>query len=90
MSNTPEIWSDASTADLAVILVDARQNYPDANAATAIWCICQAFAIVLAVNKMDLVNYDQAVFDQIVADYGTFATKIGIKDFRQFHFGVGR
>ncbi|MED5565369.1 MAG: adenylyl-sulfate kinase, partial [Pseudomonadota bacterium] len=37
--------------------------------------------IVLAVNKMDLVNYDQAVFDQIVADYKAFATKIGIKDF---------
>ena len=37
--------------------------------------------IVLAVNKMDLVNYDQSVFDQIVADYGAFAAKIGIEDF---------
>jgi bifunctional enzyme CysN/CysC len=35
----------------------------------------------LAVNKMDLVDYDQSVFDQIVADYSEFAKKIGITDF---------
>jgi len=37
--------------------------------------------IVLAVNKMDLVNYDQAVFEKIVADYAEFARGIGIDDF---------
>lgn len=37
--------------------------------------------IVLAANKMDLVDYDQAIFDRIVADYRAFATSIGIERF---------
>ena len=36
---------------------------------------------MLAVNKMDLVGYDQAAFDEIVADYRAFADSIGIGDF---------
>jgi bifunctional enzyme CysN/CysC len=54
---------------------------------------------VLAVNKMDLVGYDQAVFDAIVEDYRAFASEIGITSFhrnpdlglqgRQYHGAVG-
>ena len=79
---TRNMVTGASTADLAVILVDARQGVLTQTRRHSylvhLLGICH---IVLAVNKMDLVDYDQAVFDQIVADYEAFAGKIGIKDF---------
>ena len=79
---TRNMVTGASTADLAVILVDARQGVlTQTRRHSYLVHLLGIRYIVLAVNKMDLVNYDQAVFDQIVADYGTFATKIGIKDF---------
>ena len=79
---TRNMVTGASTADLAVILVDARQGVlTQTRRHSYLVHLLGIRHIVLAVNKMDLVNYDQAVFDQIVADYGTFATKIGIKDF---------
>ena len=79
---TRNMVTGASTADLAVILVDARQGIlTQTRRHSYLVHLLGIRHIVLAVNKMDLVNYDQAVFDQIVADYGTFATKIGIKDF---------
>jgi bifunctional enzyme CysN/CysC len=79
---TRNMVTGASTADLAVILVDARQGVlTQTRRHSYLVHLLGIRQIVLAVNKMDLVNYDQAVFDQIVADYGTFATKIGIKDF---------
>ena len=79
---TRNMVTGASTADLAVILVDARQGVlTQTRRHSYLVHLLGIRQIVLAVNKMDLVNYDQAVFDQIVADYGTFANKIGIKDF---------
>ena len=79
---TRNMVTGASTADLAVILVDARQGIlTQTRRHSYLVHLLGIRHIVLAVNKMDLVNYDQAVFDQIVADYGTFATKIGIKYF---------
>ncbi|MEC8099240.1 MAG: GTP-binding protein, partial [Pseudomonadota bacterium] len=79
---TRNMVTGASTADLAVILVDARQGVlTQTRRHSYLVHLLGIRHIVLAINKMDLVNYDQAVFDQIVADYGTFATKIGIKDF---------
>ena len=79
---TRNMVTGASTADLAVILVDARQGVlTQTRRHSYLVHLLGIRHIVLAVNKMDLVNYDQAVFDQIVADYEAFATKIGIKDF---------
>ena len=79
---TRNMVTGASTADLAVILVDARQGVlTQTRRHSYLVHLLGIKRIVLAVNKMDLVNYDQAVFDQIVADYEAFATKIGIEDF---------
>ena len=80
---TRNMVTGASTADLAVILVDARQGVlTQTRRHSYLVHLLGIRQIVLAVNKMDLVNYNQAVFDQIVADYGIFATKIGIKNFK--------
>ena len=71
----------ASTADLAVILVDARKGVLVQTRRHSY--LAQLIGIrhfVLAVNKMDLVDYDQGAFDAIVADYRAFAGKIGIED----------
>ncbi|MEC7155031.1 MAG: sulfate adenylyltransferase subunit CysN, partial [Pseudomonadota bacterium] len=79
---TRNMVTGASTADLAVILVDARQGVlTQTRRHSYLVHLLGIRHIVLAVNKMDLVNYDQAIFDQIVTDYEAFATKIGIKDF---------
>ena len=79
---TRNMVTGASTADLAVILVDARQGVlTQTRRHSYLVHLLGIRHIVLAVNKMDLVNYDKAVFDQIVDDYEIFATKIGIKDF---------
>ena len=79
---TRNMVTGASTADLAVILVDARQGVlTQTRRHSYLVHLLGIRHIILAVNKMDLVNYDQSVFDQIVADYGAFAAKIGIEDF---------
>ena len=79
---TRNMVTGASTADLAVILVDARQGVlMQTRRHSYLVHLLGIRHIVLAVNKMDLVNYDQSVFDQIVADYGAFAAKIGIEGF---------
>ena len=79
---TRNMVTGASTADLAVILVDARQGVlTQTRRHSYLVHLLGIRHVVLAVNKMDLVNYDKAVFDQIVDDYEIFATKIGIKDF---------
>ena len=72
----------ASTADLAVILIDARKGVlTQTRRHSYLAHLIGIRNIVLAVNKMDLVGYDQAVFDKIVADYTAFASSIGIDDF---------
>ncbi|MBN8502815.1 MAG: adenylyl-sulfate kinase, partial [Sphingomonadales bacterium] len=79
---TRNMVTGASTADLAVILIDARKGVLVQTRRHSY--LCQLIGIrnvVLAVNKMDLVDYDQAVFDRIVADYADFASSIGIDDF---------
>jgi bifunctional enzyme CysN/CysC len=79
---TRNMVTGASTADLAVILVDARQGIlTQTRRHSYLVHLLGIRHIVLAVNKMDLVDYDQAVFDQIVTDYEAFATKIGIEKF---------
>jgi bifunctional enzyme CysN/CysC len=72
----------ASTADLAVILVDARKGVlTQTRRHSYLAHLIGIRHIVLAVNKMDLVNYDQAIYDAIVAGYGAFAAAIGIQRF---------
>jgi bifunctional enzyme CysN/CysC len=79
---TRNMITGASTADLAVILIDARKGVLVQTRRHSYLChLIGIRNIVLAVNKMDLVDYDQTVFDDIVADYATFAQSIGIERF---------
>ena len=79
---TRNMVTGASTADLAVILIDARKGVlTQTRRHSFLAHLLGIRNIVLAVNKMDLVGYDQAVFDAIVADYRSFASEIGIADF---------
>ncbi|MCP3728931.1 sulfate adenylyltransferase subunit CysN [Sphingomonas sp. MG17] len=79
---TRNMVTGASTADLAVILIDARKGVlTQTRRHSYLAHLIGIRHIVLAVNKMDLVGYDQSVFDGIVADYREFATSIGIDDF---------
>ena len=79
---TRNMVTGASTADLAVILVDARKGILTQTRRHS-WLahLIGIRHLVLAVNKMDLVGYSQADFDAIVADYAAFAKGIGIEGF---------
>jgi bifunctional enzyme CysN/CysC len=79
---TRNMVTGASTADLAVILVDARKGVlVQTRRHSYITHLLGIKHLVLAVNKMDLVDYDQATFDAIVEDYRAFAETIGIEYF---------
>jgi bifunctional enzyme CysN/CysC len=78
---TRNMVTGASTADLAVILVDARKGILTQTRRHSFLASLMGIRhVVLAVNKMDLVGYDQSVFDAIVADYAAFAAQVGLKD----------
>ena len=71
---TRNMVTGASTADLAIILIDARLGVIEQTMRHSyLASLLRIGNIVLAVNKMDLVNFDQAVFDKIVSEYMTFA-----------------
>ncbi|RYD68493.1 MAG: sulfate adenylyltransferase subunit CysN [Sphingomonadales bacterium] len=79
---TRNMVTGASTADLAVILIDARKGVlTQTRRHSFLAHLIGIRHIVLAVNKMDLVGYDRATFDAIVADYRAFADSIGITAF---------
>ncbi|MEO7205710.1 MAG: sulfate adenylyltransferase subunit CysN [Steroidobacteraceae bacterium] len=79
---TRNMVTGASTANLAVILVDARKGVlTQTRRHSYLTHLLGIKSVVLAVNKMDLVNYAQATFDAIVADYRLFADGIGIQGF---------
>src|SRR6201996_9598637 len=79
---TRNMVTGASTADLAVILIDARKGVlTQTRRHSYLVSLLGIRNIVLAVNKMDLIEYDQKRFDEIVADYRAFAAQIGITDF---------
>ena len=79
---TRNMVTGASTADLAVILIDARKGVlVQTRRHSYLAKLLGIRNIVLAVNKMDLIDYDQAKYDAILADYTDFATSIGITDF---------
>ena len=79
---TRNMVTGASTADLAVILIDARKGVlTQTRRHSYLAHLIGIKNLVLAVNKMDLIGYDQAKYDAIVADYRAFATSIGIGEF---------
>ncbi|WP_294391789.1 sulfate adenylyltransferase subunit CysN [uncultured Sphingomonas sp.] len=79
---TRNMVTGASTADLAVILVDARKGVlTQTRRHTYLAHLIGIRNLVLAVNKMDLIDYDQGRYDAIVADYAAFARSIGIEAF---------
>jgi bifunctional enzyme CysN/CysC len=79
---TRNMVTGASTADLAVILIDARKGVlPQTRRHSYLCKLLGIRNILLAVNKMDLVDYGQPIFDQIVSDYRSFAGSIGITEF---------
>ena len=78
---TRNMVTGASTADLAVVLVDARNGLTEQSRRHAFLAtLLQVPHLVLAVNKMDLVHYDQAVFEKIAAEFSAFAAKLHIGD----------
>jgi bifunctional enzyme CysN/CysC len=79
---TRNMVTGASMADLAVILIDARQGVlTQTRRHSYLVHLLGIRNVILAVNKMDLVDFDQGRYDEIVADYREFANSIGMTDF---------
>jgi len=78
---TRNMVTGASTADLAVILIDARKGVlTQTRRHSYLVKLLGVRKAVLAVNKMDLVGWSKDRFDEIVADYSAFAAEIGLED----------
>lgn len=78
---TRNMVTGASTANLAIILVDARHGVVEQTCRhSLIASLLKINHIVLCINKMDLVDYNQEVYEKIVNDYRTFASKLEVKD----------
>jgi sulfate adenylyltransferase subunit 1 len=78
---TRNMVTAASTASLAIILIDARKGVlTQTRRHSYLAHLLDIPHLVVAVNKMDLVNYDQATFERIRADYLDFAARLGIRD----------
>ncbi|MFI6252208.1 sulfate adenylyltransferase subunit CysN [Streptomyces sp. NPDC051016] len=78
---TRNMVTGASTADLAVILVDARKGIlTQTRRHSHLVALLGIRHVVLAVNKLDLVGYDREVFESIADDYRRFAAGIGLTD----------
>lgn len=79
---TRNMVTGASTADAAVILIDARKGVlTQTRRHSYLVSLLGIRHVALAVNKMDLVDWDKTVFDKIVADYRAFADQIGLSVF---------
>ena len=78
---TRNMVTGASTADVAIILVDARKGVLEQTRRHAFLSSLLGIPhLVVCVNKMDLVDYDQATFDAIVRDFTAFAAKLEVHD----------
>ena len=76
---TRNMVTAASTANLAIILIDARKGVlTQTRRHSKLASLVGIPHLVVAINKMDLVDYAQDMFDKIVADYQEFAAKLGI------------
>jgi bifunctional enzyme CysN/CysC len=79
---TRNMVTGASTADAAVILVDARKGVlTQTRRHSYLAALLGIRHVALAINKMDLVGYSEARFEEIVADFRAFATMIGLEEF---------
>jgi sulfate adenylyltransferase subunit 1 len=78
---TRNMVTGASTADLAIVLVDARNGLTEQSRRHAFLAtLLRVPHLVLAVNKMDLVGYEQDVFERITEEFSSFATKLEVAD----------
>jgi len=78
---TRNMVTGASTADLAIVLVDARNGLTEQSRRHAfLTTLLRVPHLVLAVNKMDLVDYSREVFEQIAEEFTAFAAKLEIGD----------
>ncbi|HEX3460022.1 MAG TPA: sulfate adenylyltransferase subunit CysN, partial [Acidimicrobiales bacterium] len=78
---TRNMVTGASTTDLAVILIDARKGVlTQTRRHSYLVSLLGIRRVVVAVNKLDLVDYSEEVFDQIESDYRAFAAEIGLTD----------
>ena len=76
---TRNMVTGASTAEVAIVLVDARKGVIEQTRRhAAVAALLGVRHVVLAVNKMDLVDWSEEVFDRIVADFDCFAAKVGL------------
>ena len=82
---TRNMVTGASTANLAIILIDARKGViTQSRRHSYLVSLLGIKHVVLAVNKMDLMDYSQEVYDNICKDYKDFVTPLGIPDVRFF------
>ncbi len=78
---TRNMVTGASTANAAIILIDARNGVmPQTKRHTHILGLLGISHLIVAINKMDLVDHDQAIFDQIRAEMDVYCGKQGVKD----------
>ncbi|KAI9431366.1 sulfate adenylyltransferase subunit 1 [Russula earlei] len=78
---TRNMVTGASNADLAIILVDARNGVVEQTRRHSIIAsLLNIPHVVVAVNKMDMVNYSQDVYNNIVIDYAAVAKQLGLRD----------
>lgn len=78
---TRNMVTGASTADLALILVDARKGLVEQSRRHAFLCsLLRVPHLVLCVNKMDLVDWSQEVFERIADEFTAFAAKLDVPD----------
>jgi bifunctional enzyme CysN/CysC len=78
---TRNMVTGASTADVAILLVDARRGVmTQTRRHSHLVALLGIRKVVLAINKMDLVGHDEAVFDGIDREYRAFARQIGLED----------
>lgn len=78
---TRNMVTGASNADLAIILIDARKGVIEQTIRHSYLVSLLALPhVVVAVNKMDMVDYDEAVFNKIVADYQAMAAKLNLNE----------
>jgi bifunctional enzyme CysN/CysC len=78
---TRNMVTGASTADLAIVLIDARKGMlPQSRRHAFISSLLRIPHLVVCVNKMDLVDFDQGVFERIVEDFEGFAAKLDVPD----------
>ena len=80
---TRNMVTGASTANLALILIDARNGLVEqTHRHSFIASLLGIPHIIVCVNKMDLVEYDRQVYDKIVEDFKSFSSKLNVKDIR--------